>query len=156
MFKGEVTTMEETTVDIEKIMEEIRADIAKQPPMDIPAFDSLISEAADNNSGLYASPISGLLKAEVQYLRENYNYSYYSPVPSGIRGFVKRVIRRLAKCVVFSLVSHLNSFNFNVAEAAEMTRTALEMQQEEIQQMKQELAALRQQNEALSEQLKNN
>lgn len=156
MFKGEVTTMEETTVDIEKIMEEIRADIAKQPPMDIPAFDSLISEVADNNSGFSASPISGLLKEEVRYLRENYNYSYYSPVPGGIRGFIKKVIRRLVKCVVFNLVAHLNSFNFCVAEAAEMTRRILEEQQEEIQQLKQELAALRQQNEALSDQQKNN
>ena len=148
--------MEENTVDIEKIMEEIRGDIAKQPPMDIPPFDSLITETAESSSGLYASPISGLLKEEVRYLRENYNYSYYSPVPGGIRGFIKKVIRRLVKCVVFNLVTHLNSFHFCVAEAAEMTRRILEEQQEEIQQLKQELAALRQQNEELAQQLKNN
>lgn len=148
--------MEETTVDIEKIMEEIRADIAKQPPMDIPAFDSLISEVADNNSGFSASPVTGLLKEEVRYLRENYNYSYYSPVPGGIRGFIKKVIRRLVKCVVFNLVAHLNSFNFCVAEAAEMTRTLFEEQQKEIQQLKQELAALRQQMETAQEQPGNN
>ena len=68
--------MEENTVDIEKIMEEIRADIAKQPPTDIPPFDSLNTETAESNSGFSASPVTGLLKAEVQYLRENYNYSY--------------------------------------------------------------------------------
>lgn len=148
--------MEETTVDIEKIMEEIRADIAKQPPMDIPPFDSFVSEATESDASFSASPITGLLKEEVRYLRENYNYSYYTPISGGIRGFVKKVIRRLVKCVVFDLVAHLNSFNFCVAESAEMTRTILEEQQKEIQQLKQELAALRQQNEALSEQPKNN
>lgn len=150
--------MEEHAVDIEKIMEEIRADIAKQPPLDIPPFNTGISAGAavESSSGFSASSITGLLKNEVQYLREHYNYSYYSPVRGGIRGLVKKVIRRLVKCVVFNLVIHLNSFNFYVAETAEMTRTALEMQQEEIQQLKQELAALRQQNEAMTEQLKKN
>ena len=66
------------------------------------------------------------------------------------------MIRRLVKCVVFNLVAHLNSFNFCVAEAAEMTRTVLEEQQKEIQQLKRELDALRQQNEELAQQLKNN
>ena len=37
--------MEEHAVDIEKIMEEIRADIAKQPPLDIPPFNTGISAA---------------------------------------------------------------------------------------------------------------
>lgn len=148
--------MEETTVDIEKIMEEIREDIAKQPPLDIPPFDSFISEAVESNSDFSISPIAGLLKEEVKYLRENYNYSYYAPVSGGIRGLLKKVIRRLLKCVLFNLVAHLNSFNFCVVESAEMTRAILEEQQKEIQQMKQELAALRQQNEELVDQQKNN
>lgn len=148
--------MEENTVDIEKIMDEIREEIAKQPPMDIPPFDSFISEAAENDSGFSASPVTGLLKEEVRYLRNNYNYTYYSPVPGGIRGFIKKVIRRLVKCVVFNLVAHLNSFNFCVAEAAEMTRTVLEEQQKEIQQLKRELDALRQQMETAQEQPGNN
>lgn len=150
--------MEETTVNIEKIMEEIRADIAKQPPLDIPPFDTLYSQktASKSNSDFPASSVSGLLKEEVRFLQQHYNYSYYTPVGGGIRGLAKKVIRRLVKCVVFNLVNYLNSYHFYIAETAEVTRTAIEMQQEEIQQLKQELAALRQQNEALLDQQKNN
>ena len=150
--------MEKTTVDIEKIMEEIREDIAKQPALDIPPFGSGASEgaAAGDNAEAPASPVMGLLKEDVQYLQNHYYHPYYSDVGGGISGFVKKVIRRLVKCIVLQLVTQLNAFNSYVADTAEVTRMAIEEQRGGVSQLKKEIAELRRRNEELSEQLKKN
>lgn len=145
--------MEKTTVDIEKIMEEIRESVAKQPSLVIPPFGAGVSE---ETAEAPTSPVMGLLKEDVQYLQNHYYHPYYSDMGGGIRGFIKKVIRRLVKCIVLQLVTHLNAFNSYVAETAEVTRMAIEEQRGEICQLKKEIAELRQRNEELSEQLKNN
>lgn len=152
--------MEEITVDIEKIMQEIRDTIAKKKQLDIPPFEAVSQEenaAAVCESTAQpidaASPAITQLRNDVRYLQGNFCIPYYWDLGSGFKAFLKKIVRRLIKCIVINLVSYQNTYNSFVAETSDAVRVVVEEQQKEIQQLKNEIASLRQQNEQLQKQL---
>lgn len=120
--------MSGTTVDIQKITEEIKAEIAEKGLVnDIPSFDEVI---------LYNSTPSckidlNLLKRELDYLKRN-EIHYYREITSyhkwlaPVVAFVKRVIRKLCKFLGEPAVNEINEYHRHVVKALEYTIRALE------------------------------
>lgn len=152
--------MEETTVDIEKIMEEIRDTIAKNKQLDIPPFEAVFKE--ENTPRVYepgfqsidaVTPAITQLRNDVRYLQSNYCIPYYWDLGSGFKAFLKKIVRRLIRCIVINIVSYQNTYNSFVAETSDAVRVVVEEQHREIQELKSEIASLHQQNEQLQKQL---
>ena len=142
--------MEEITVDVEKIMQEIKEDIATRKKLVIPPFEEVPME--QDTRVVESSPIecqtdisSNMVQLtnDVQYLQNHYNNPYYWDFGGGIKGFIKRIVRRLIKCVVYYLVEYQNTYNSIVAEAADATRLVCLEQQQEIAALKAEIDDMR-------------
>lgn len=148
--------MEEVTVDIEKIMEEIRNTIVRNKQFDIPPFEA-VSSAENSTRGRsqsakstdFVSPAITQLRNDVQYLQRNFSIPYYWDFGHGVKAFIKRIVRRLINCILINIVSCQNTYNSFVAETSDAIRIVVEEQQNEIQLLKNEINTLKQQNEQL-------
>lgn len=102
-------------IDIEKIMEEIRADIrAKGYVNDIPSFET--SLVAVNPSGNF-SLNTAELNFEIGLMNQTWNVQAYRPVGKGIKAFIKKVIRKLTKFYVEPIVKDQDDFNAHCVRA---------------------------------------
>lgn len=137
--------MEEITVDIEKIMQEIRDTIAKNKQLDIPPFE--VGSEEESASAMTQ------LRYDVRYLQGNFCIPYYWDLGRGVKAFLKKIVRRLIRCIVINLVSYQNTYNSYVADTFDAVREVVEEQQKEIQQLKYEVDSLHQQNEQMKKQL---
>lgn len=119
------------TVNTEQIMADIRRDIMLRAEAELPTFEEVRRTAG----------LSGAL----EYLQTSNQVAYYFQLGGGkLKVFLKRVMRKLMKCVLFPVVCHQNIVNQNVA-------TALTALNEENRLLKKELAELRSQLDALKE-----
>lgn len=122
--------MENTTVDVQKIMEEIKAEIAAKGLVnDIPAFEDTISLGDGPNASVDLSA----LKRELEYLRRHEVHYYrditsYHPWLTPIVRFIKRVIRKLCKFLGEPMVEEVNEYHRHVAKTIEHIIKALEQQ----------------------------
>ena len=122
--------MENITVDVQRIMEEIKAEIAaKGLANDIPAFEDTLSPS----DGFNASVDLSALKRELEYLRRHEVHYYrditsYHPWLTPIVRFVKRVIRKLCKFLGEPMVDEINDYHKHITSALERTVKALEQQ----------------------------
>lgn len=122
--------MENNIVDVQKIMEEIKAEIAaKGLANDIPAFEDTVSLGCGSNASVDLSA----LKRELAYLRQHEVHYYrditsYHPWLTPIVRFVKRVIRKLCKFLGEPMVEEVNEYHRHVAKTIEHIIKALEQQ----------------------------
>lgn len=100
--KERTEQVNQVEVNVEKIMEEINLKALQEEAKKMPSFDSM---PLNIQSGMDSNQI-------LQYLRENHAVQYYKPVVGNrLVSLVKRVIRRLARCVVLPVVEDQNKLN---------------------------------------------
>ena len=153
--------MDKVTVDIEKIMKEIRNTIERNKQFDIPPFEavfcaenSTVECSQSTKSVDFVSPTITQLRNDVQYLQSNFSIPFYWDLGHGFKAFIKRIVRRLIKCILMNIVSCQNTYNSFVAETSDVIRLVVEEQQNEIQLLKNEINTLKQQNDQLQKHIK--
>ena len=98
--------LEKISVDVEKIMTEIRSEI----PPEEEHWDEFVES--------------------FQYMNNNYMIPCESNLgPSNIKTFVKRVVRKLIRSIIVPIVNMQNQFNANVVRCMNTERIFMENQQ---------------------------
>lgn len=109
---------DESSVNIEKIMNEIKIQAAQLEKEDLPKFDDMEFpyEVTQNIS------IDEQIKNEVMYLKNNNKIPYSFEMGKGIKLFIKRVIKKLLNFLILPIVEHQNEYNHHVANAIDALR----------------------------------
>ena len=100
------------TVDIEKIMHEIRAEAAKSNYTADTVYEK-VSVKKENDAEKYY----GALQNDIGNALGNCNILAERPTGGGIGGFFKKLIRKLCRFFVVPITHDQNVFNANVAGA---------------------------------------
>ena len=99
-------------INIEEIMEEIRANIKERgydkEPLSFEEIE-VSKPVIQGNSGYNAEE----LMSELGYLNRNWNNSIHAPINSrnSLATFVKKVIRKCTRFIVFPIVNFQNAYN---------------------------------------------
>lgn len=136
-----------TEINIEEIMSEIRKNIRERGYDKEPLSfeDIVLSEPAvqgDNNFSMTE------FLTELNYMNRNYNNSLNVPVESrsSIGVFVKKVIRKCTRFIVFPIVNFQNAFNVSNVRCINQLKayiTLLEDYTRRIEQLEKEVAELK-------------
>lgn len=116
----------EATVDIEAIMEEIRAEARKRGCCDdIPAFEQIPPETED--------PVAHL-KRKVHELTKDYEIplSFQDPSRNPLKRLVKKAAVRVAGCATVPMSQKITETNLNMKTALEEAVDVMERQQKQI------------------------
>ena len=105
----------EITVNVEKIMEEIRAEAAKLPHESVPDFNGCTAQEADG--GQDGRTVLARIRCEASWLIANADNPYYRDPGTGVRRFFKRVIRRVNKFWALPMSEQQSAFNEQVARS---------------------------------------
>lgn len=111
---------QQVVVNVEEIMKEIREAASKYPEEDVPDFNDLEPEIGADDLSDYPEIIAQL-RNEVIFLKANEVNPYYSEIEGGIKGFIKRIIRKINKPLIFPLNERQNTYNKHVANVADAT-----------------------------------
>lgn len=93
-------------IDIEKIMEEIRAEIKEKYGDEAVSFETVKKEEI-------LSPAFDLaeFRQELHHLNTGYEINYYFPLSGGIKGLMKRVVRKLGAFLGFPITQKQTEYN---------------------------------------------
>lgn len=142
-------------VNVEEIMREIRIKAQMEEDLEnLPAFEDIPIQAegveADAAARGSQLDLAGI-EDSLQYINVSYDIPYYwSFGPAGIKTFVKRVVRKLLKCLIPPILEKQNRFNAHVVNCLNALRTLFtrtNTQADEIASLKRELSAYREETE---------
>ncbi len=125
--------MAEPVVNVEKIMEEIRREIQMEEALrDLPRFEDIPLDGGERPAPAETpAPAAGnvdwqTLEQSLDYINRNYDVPYYWPFAgSKVKTFLKRVVRRLAKCILAPIVSMQDAFNAHVVRVCNNLKEAI-------------------------------
>lgn len=129
----EMMKPEKIPVDVEKIMQEIRSKIqAEELAASMPAF-SQVPVNGELPKVVSTVPAEGENWEEfmdsIRYMNTNYEIPYYWSFGSaGIKTFAKRVVRKLAKCIIPPILAKQGQFNACVVRCMNTVRYFIEGQ----------------------------
>lgn len=136
---------EKVEVNVEQIMQDIRKEIQINGDLEnLPAFEDIpIREGVDIAASETPAGLTQI-ESSLQYVSANPEVPYYwSFGPAGIKTFLKRIVRKLLRCLLLPIVDMQNRFNSHVANCLNALRDLLNAQAEEIAALKRELSAYR-------------
>jgi hypothetical protein len=145
--------MAASSINIEEIMEEIRADIKARGYMDdISNFDNVPEDPART-----AGPNLSGLSADIAYIRDQWNVmiTIMENNNSKLKKLVKRIIRKMSFFLLFPITSHQSQFNFSVSKILIDITDRMETCMRVIEDMKTEQALLKDKIEHLTALLEN-
>ena len=142
-------------IDVEKIMDEVRAQAARERPVweavrfeDIP----LDTDAAGDEPGGAAAPEE--LERDVAEAREHWRVAFFRPIQGGrLKGFFKRAVRKLIRFCVEPVTLEVTAFNRSVARCLGSLLRFTSRQREADARRDAELEALRARADALKRRL---
>lgn len=125
--------MAEPVVNVEKIMEEIRREIQMEEALrDLPRFEDIPLDGGERPAPAEApAPAAGnvdwpLLAQSLDYLNRNYDIPYYwTFYGSKVKTFLKRLVRRLVKCILAPIVSMQDAVNTHVVRVCNNLKEAV-------------------------------
>lgn len=134
-------------IDVEKIMEEIRAEIKEKGyTNDLPDFVDVSCTISPSHKGLFDK---AEYREDIQYLNEHWNVSAYRPlVGNGIKVFIQKVIRKCTKFYVEPIVREQNGFNAKATTAFNILNLYIEKMQEENELLKKRIEQLEKENKS--------
>ncbi len=119
-------------VDIDKVMAEIRDQVARLDRDPIPEFADVRMDAPSSHPGAARAAApgynDGLLKklsGDIQYMKETHAIDYSWDLGGGPKGFVKKVLRRLLRCILWPLRQRQNDFNQYTTNSIDELRQAV-------------------------------
>ena len=136
-------------IDIEDIMDEIRAEAAAMPPEQLPDFARTeIPRAAAGSNSADLGAIYRQLDNEAQYLKSTANIPYHWYLGGGVKGFLRRAVRKVVGCIGLPLRDKQNDFNQHTANGIDAACIAARQNAERAEELTNDLNTLR--NEAAS------
>ena len=136
--------MDQNTVNVEEIMQEIREKL-NETWGDIPPFESVPVHSPSGVPADYAG--------EVNAMNNTWNLAYVWPLsPNPIKRFVQRVIKRMMKFLLIQLIWQQNEFNAHTVRAMNWTKNGIDTLTAQIISLEQELEELRTHMEELENQ----
>ena len=130
-------------IDVEKIMEEIRAEIKEKgyKPEDLDFSDIAVEVAKVNPDGGYNE---GEMQGQLAFLNSHYNNPIYFPLQGNpVKVFVQRAIRRALLFVIFPGFQFQTRYNVAAVRALNQVKNYMEEQQKEMDELKAEIAGLK-------------
>lgn len=133
---GNVLGESDTNINVCAIVEEIRAQLRAEGAVDdLPRFEEIPF------AGSEGAPVLGdTFTAAFGCMMEGRNVLYYRNAGSGIKGFLRRFIRKGVKPVVYPIVADQNAQNENVTEAMRALAEIVAQQQVRIAALERALA----------------
>lgn len=138
--EGEITNMEK--INIEQIMEEIRAEIkAKGFTNDMLSFDDIVDSNTKHKN----------IEDYYDILNNTWNIQAYRVLPGGsgllgkIKVFMKKVLRKLIKFYIEPVVNEQNEFNANNVRLLNLISSYMELNDKKIEILESEIEHLRKQ-----------
>lgn len=137
---------EKIEVNVEQIMEEIRkkarmeADMQALPEFESIPFRNIPSEQQANEGKNWNKYVDCL-----GYLNRNCEIPYYWSFGSNgsLKVLIKRVVRKLAKCILFPILTKQNELNANYVRCLNQLRWVVEEQRAENEALREEVRQLR-------------
>lgn len=124
-------------INIEKIMEEIRAEIKDKYGDAAVNFETVKQEGSTGT----ALDLSAF-REELHYANLNYEMNYYFPLPGGVKGFVKKVIRKLGAFLGFSLTQKQTEYNAKTVRMFNQLNNYIEYQEAKNKELERIIEAL--------------
>lgn len=126
---------EDTHVDVRAIVEELRAQLRAEGDDDLPRFEEIPF------AGSEGVPVLGdAFSAAFGRMCEECRVAYYREAGGGLKGKLRRFIRKGVKPVVYPIVEDQNTQNANVAEAMRALAEIVAQQQVRIAALERALA----------------
>lgn len=163
-IREQIGTEQAGQIDIEQIMEEIRENAARYEGEPIASFRETVGNADFSpaviraEGGVAPYTIYQQISNEAGYLKSHSQIPYYWEMGKGPKGLMKRVVRKLNKCLVLPMSEKQNEYNEHLANGIDAARIVAEQQdqrlnaeQQAIQQLQEQIAQLNQQIEQLNE-----
>ncbi len=144
------------TVDVEQIMREIRADIKMQEDLkNLPDFESIPLQAQD----ALVVPVGyldwALYRQSLEYINAHYEIPYYWTFTGNpVKVFLKRLIRKVLKCMLCPLLNLQNRFNAHVMRCLGQIQLYTEDVRDTTERLAKESAELRRQVAQLEEEVR--
>ena len=162
-IRDEIRQEQAASLNVEQIVAEIRAQVNGKPKPAIPDFSEVRAtptlSAAPAPAPAASAADGGVRRQicnEAQYLKGNSYNPYYQELGAGLKAFVKRVIRRLSRCVVLPLNERQNAFNLHAANGVDALRIGYEYHEERIDALTARLEQQARQIESLTARLDQN
>ena len=148
-LREELMGARRSNIDPDRVLEDIRAELNCESHAPAPAF----SESFGMEAMPTASPGTGpaavgedngvvyqMFANEAQYLRATCHVPYYWDFGSGPKAFIKRIIRKLMRCVMLVINDKRNDFSLHTVNAIEDLKAIVEAQRAEINRLKENAA----------------
>ena len=139
-------------IDVEQIMSEIREQIRREnTELQMPAFEDIPVSGIMVRQMPADEPNWAELEESLAFINSNYDIPYYWEFGGNtIKKFLKRVVRKLLKCLVPPILAKQNAMNSHIVRCLNAVRCYIdedrrkaEIKDKEIAQLKTEVAALR-------------
>ena len=146
-IRAQIRREQAENVDVGQIMREIRAQLKDAPKEAVPAFSEVTNApvpvsaaniAYSKNAIQDDNGIVQQISNEAQYLKGSAYYPYYWEMGKGPKGFAKRVVRKLNKCILLPIHDHQNDFNLHTANGIDALRIGSEYHQLQLNQLEAE------------------
>lgn len=143
-FSSQIPEEQTVTVNVEQIMQEIRAQALSQYCTEqVHAFSP--PEFCQNDYSQAYNPADwGQFINNLQFINFNYNIPYYWDLGTpGLKRFVKRVVRKLAKFLIMPILERQIDFNEHAVLCMNSARFYIEEQKHENEKLYSEIQKLR-------------
>ena len=136
--------MEEIAFDVDEIMREIRDEAAKLPDNEPVLFDNipfskLNSFASMDLINASLPEIKTNLSQISEFLDRNAYNPYYTEVGVGVKSYLKRIIRKVNKFLIFPMSERQNELNTCTACAIASILELINRQQHQIDRLEEEI-----------------
>lgn len=125
-------------IDIEQIMQEIREDIKEKGYKasdlsfaDIPLNQELVLQGGDYDEQI--------LMNVLQEANTRVQVDCYQPVGGGLKGFMKKVIRKIMSPIMVPVVGDQNQFNASTVQTLNQMHQCIIMQEQRIRELEAKL-----------------
>lgn len=122
-MSSRVNNMKE--INIEKIMEEIREEIKEKYGEEAASFEEVKKEAVERNVFDARE-----YREELYHANMNWELNYFAPLPGGIKGTFKKLIRKMGTFLGAPLVQRQNDYNAKVVRMFNQLSNYMDYQEE--------------------------
>ena len=128
-------------INVEEIMQEIRAEIKEKGyTKDMLSFKDVVSDVST------ALPVEFdivELREVIERMNETFDIPWYRDVGGGIKGFIKKVIRKLNMFLIAPVTEDQSEFNSRVVNSSNQVLCFIEEQNEKMEELKEEIRVLK-------------
>lgn len=122
-------------VNVEQIMKEIREEIVEKgyKQSDLSFEDVNVPDYQSTNDGMTGKYDANKLNDSLLTANVTWRVDYYKPITdTGIKGFLKKLIRKLIKPIMYRICQNQEQYNASVVQTLNELNKCIKIQQEKI------------------------